>query len=74
MTELRTGFNRTAIKSFSDSDALHTNAKIRLRKTAGQVGTPTLTNIWLALELLGALSKSLVPSLYIYAAESHIST
>ena len=52
----------TVMMLLMDLDAPHVNLYIRLRNTAGQVGTPTLTNIWLALELLGALS-SLIQSL-----------
>ena len=49
---------------FTDSDALHINLYIKFLKAAEQVGTPTLTNIWLALELLGAFSSNLIQSLY----------
>ena len=63
LTEMRVGSVIAVTMLLADSDALHINLYIRLRSTAEQVGTPTLTNIWLALELLGALNSSLIQSL-----------
>ena len=64
MTELRSWLVITTRISFTDSDALHINLYITFLRTAAQVGTLTLTNTWLALELLCAFSRSFIQSLY----------
>ena len=63
LSELSSGLVKAETIPLAESDNRHIHLYIRFRITAEQVGTPTLTNIWLVLQLLGALSSSLILSL-----------
>ena len=63
LTELNSGLVKAKTTPLAESDNLHIHLYIRFHTTGEQVATPTLTNIWLALQLLGALSSSFILSL-----------
>ena len=63
LIELNKGFVKIKMIPLAETDSLHIHLYIIFLSTAGQVGTPILTNISLALLHRGTLSSSLMASL-----------